>query len=158
MSEWLRQLRAVLGLGLAGAACGLLLGAVFVFALVVVEPAFLPPMPTMLIPTLGAMLGGLLGSGFAAGLLLTSRRKSLDQLSAGRGLLLGGAAGALTALLMAAATGFGPPGEDLLFFTGVFTTLGAGLGGGLMSIAKGSKRDELDAAGAAETLPAGPES
>ncbi len=135
MSEWLRQLRAVLGLGLAGAACGLFLGAVFVFALVIVEPAFLPPMPTMLIPTLGALLGGLLGSGFATGLLLTSRRKSLDQISAGRGLFLGAAAGAVTALL-GAATGADLPSESVLFFTGVFSTLGAGLGGGLMSIAR----------------------
>jgi hypothetical protein len=140
MGRWLRRLRgivvtgviwgvlgSVLG-GIAGAVGGFLLGTGFSFALVLNLSAGL------------ALFGLIAGSGFAMLLTAMEGRKSLEDLSALRSALWGGAAGALFPFLFVLFRDGSLAGvlvERVLLGSAFFGVVGAALAAGTVLGAKG---------------------
>ena len=90
MNTWLRRLRGALSVGLTWALLWVILGILIMAGIWLVDPADIGPGegPSKALPIL-ALVGLLSGTGFAALLASTARRKTLGDLSPWRAGLLG---------------------------------------------------------------------
>ena len=156
MAKFIRGLlakaRGILGLGLAGGAVGFLggfLGALLPAAvdavvhkrgdlwLVVVQLALRSGIDW-------ALLGMFVGSGFGSLVALTSRRRSLEELSPWRMGLLGGLAGALfVPIALGIEGGWAAAAEASAAITCMSAALGAALSTSLVVVAQRADRAEL---------------
>jgi len=140
MSEWLKRIRGILGMGLTWAGAWIAVGALLALVLFVV--GLDPPGFFWTIARVFGAVGFLTGSMFSGILLLTEGRRRFDELSLTRfvawgalgGLLLGGLAGL---------TIFGAP-----WVAGVTTLLGAGSAAATLVIARRAGDETLPRADA----------
>lgn len=151
MMGWLRTMRGVLGTGLLWGALGGGVGAV-------VSLVGAPGDPATLLEWLGSVgvgfagFGFLAGAGFATTLSLLDGRRSLRELTPGRGAVWGALAGfALPLGLVAALSGGALPLIPAVAVAGVFAAVTAGLGAATVRIATSEVR--LDEGRAAPSLP-----
>lgn len=160
MPEWLRRLRGVLGVGLVGTGIGTVLAGVLISVLRVIAPELIPLGPAVAWGGVFALSMGLCGSLFGTVLTIVGRGESLDSLSRGKTAFLGALAGAVTPLLVALAIGMGWTADGvpiLTWLASVGAVAGAGLGLGVVGVAKGAGVPRLAGGVAALELQEGPQ-
>jgi hypothetical protein len=150
MKEWLRRIKAAIGMGLTWAAGWMPIGVLFALSLSVVGLG--PPGLAGFVGT-SAVLFGVLGfcggSIFSAVLRLAEGRRRFDELSLPRFALWGGVGGLLLGA-MAGMVLFTGPGMQLAdaVVAGVTTLLGAGSAAGTLALARRAEDEGLLEAGA----------
>jgi hypothetical protein len=144
MKGFLRRLRGIIGMAIAGGAGLGVVGSVIASLGFFTGDGFVTGLALT-----GAFIGVIVGGGFGVVLSLMEHRKGLENLSLKRVALWGGLGGAL----VACATNLFGGGGLVWDFVATLTVLGAGLGSGSVAIAKRAHRKELTE-GADEPLPA----
>ena len=128
-------LTIILG-GLVGAALGALFGLAFSGGIAVIAPHTVTLAIGASMVGWASILGGFLGLSFGGVLSLSGKRRSVDELSGLRSVLLGAVGGAVLAVVISATQFLGVSLTELPLFTAFMSTVGAALGGGLVGVAK----------------------
>lgn len=148
MKGWLRRLRGLLGLGALGGIAGALIGVGWVMVEILLggSSTFRPSVGTM--SAVWGVVGASTGVGFGILLTATSGRRRLEDVTYGRAALLGGIAGAVCPIIVGSVVaGSLPPLGIGLWLAGVGGCVGAGVGAGLVGVAKrAQRRDALHSA------------
>ena len=112
--------------------------------LIVLEPSLLGGGFVLAGAGAGGIFGSLMGLGFGAALAVLGRGAgSVEEISGFRSMSIGAVGGVLTAVVTSFLVAVDPSG--LPFLAGLFGTIGAGLGGGLVAVAKSTDADQLSA-------------
>ena len=135
MKEWLKRIRAAIGMGLTWTAAWIPVGILVALALWII--GLDPPGFVWRIAGVFGVLGFLGGGIFSAVLRLAEGRRTFDELSLPRFAMWGGVGGLLLGGLAGAAV-FGGPGPQLAdaVVAGVTTLLGAGSAVGTLVLAR----------------------
>lgn len=143
MKRWLHPLRGLFGLGAAGGLVGAGIGGCWFLVESLMGGYGFYGVSLGLMAAVWGVLGAVTGVGFGLLLTATSSGRSLDDVSLWRGGALGAVAGALGPVaVLSLMVGSAPPIGIGLWFAGVGGALGAGLGAGLLSMAKKAQGDD----------------
>lgn len=158
MKRWLHRLRGLFGLGTMGGFVGACIGGGWFLVEGLTGGYGFYGMSLGTMAAIWGVLGAATGVGFGLLLAATSGGRDLDDVSLWRGGALGAVAGAVGPVLVASLiVGSAPPLGIGLWFAGVGGSLGAGLGAGVLAVAKGAQRDNALGSGDASRLEAGRE-
>ena len=143
MKRWLHRLRGLFGLGTVGGLVGAGIGGCWFLVESLVGGYGLYGVSLGLMASVWGVLGAVTGVGFGLLLTATSGGRDLDDVSLWRGGALGAIAGALgPVVVLSLMVGSAPPIGIGLWFAGVGGSLGAGLGAGLLAMAKQAQGGE----------------
>lgn len=143
MTRWLHRLRGLFGLGTVGGLVGACIGGCWFLVEGLTGGLGFYGMALGTMASIWGVLGAATGLGFGLLLTATSGGRDLDDVSLWRGGTLGAVAGAIGPVLVASLlVGSAPPIGVGLWFAGVGGSLGAGLGAGLLAIAKRAQGDD----------------